>query len=72
MVDAGSVRGNDGGRVPVMNPDQTGESSTEQAAEAERKQRKLESILRRVDAGDTSVVSEVYWLQMFGEDAGLK
>jgi len=48
------------------------ELTPEQAAEAERKQKKLAAILERVDRGDTSVVSDVYWLQNFGEDAGLK
>jgi len=45
---------------------------TPEQVEAERKQKKLAAILERVDRGDTSVVSEVYWLQNFGEDAGLK
>jgi hypothetical protein len=46
--------------------------STPAQAEAERRQKKLARILERVDRGDTSVVSEVYWLQTFGEDGGLK
>lgn len=46
--------------------------STAEQAEAERKQKKLAAILERVDRGDTSVVSDVYWLQNFGEDEGLR
>jgi hypothetical protein len=55
-----------------MDDNETQERSPE-ASEADRKkQEKMASILRRVDAGDTSVVSEVYWLQIFGEDEALK
>ena len=39
------------------------DSETTSPAEAQR-ERWLAEVLRRVAAGDTSVVDEVYWLQM--------
>jgi hypothetical protein len=45
---------------PLESPDKPAEEDVS-PSDAERR---LAEILRRVAAGDTSVVSEVYWLQM--------
>jgi hypothetical protein len=49
-------------------PENPLEAPDNQAAEdvpPSEAERRLAEVLRRVAAGDTSVVSEVYWLQMF-------
>ena len=49
-------------------------SSEPASPERERvdREKKLAAILRRVSEGDLSVVDQVYWLQMLGEDTALK
>ena len=39
-------------------------SKTAEKLAQDDRQNKLADVMRRVSAGDTSVVSEVYWLQM--------
>jgi hypothetical protein len=44
---------------------ETEPATTPQSAEEAERRAKYAEILRRIEAGDTSVVSEVYWIQMF-------
>jgi hypothetical protein len=42
------------------------ESKIESAADEQKQREMFENILRRIERGDTSVVSEIYWMQHLG------